>query len=110
MALSGDTSLLNQTHRVSLPGNEKDALGRPVEDINDLSAYQVDKITALESFKKGAETFKDLDPALKGKKSLEDVAKMPDSEIDAYIKAQVEAISNKIAAIRASSAEKKEGN
>lgn len=92
MALSGDVSLLNQTHRASLPGSDKDALGRPVEDLADYTAYSgMDRVEALEKFKEGVESFKSLDEGLKGNKSLEEVAKLSDADIDAYIKGVADA-------------------
>lgn len=103
VAFSGDDSLLNQTHRVSIPGSEKDALGRPVEDIVDLTDYSgVDRIQALNKFKEGAAVYQDLDPALKGNKSLEEVAKMSDDEINQYIKNSVDAYLSQVAAARSS--------
>lgn len=89
--LSGDITLLNQTGRVSMPGVEKDALGRPVEDVVDVTKYQVDQVEALESYKKGAAVFESLDPELKKKLSFEEVAKLSDAEIDAYVKGIYEA-------------------
>lgn len=108
MALSGDESLVNETHRVSLPGLEKDALGRPVEDVVDISNYQVDKIDALNSYKKGAAVFGSLDPELKGKKSLEDVAKMSDKEIEDFISNKVKAIYAEIAKSKSVNTEESE--
>lgn len=101
---SGDETLFNQTHRVSMPGVEKDALGREVEDIVDVTRYQKDTVASLEGYKKGVAAYKDLDPSLKGKKSLEEVAKMSDKDIDAYIQAKVDSI----IAARYKSAEKGE--
>lgn len=111
MALSGDTSLLNQTHRISIPGVEKDALGRAVEDVVDLSRYSnIDKIDALESYKKGAEVFASLDEELKGKKSMEEVAKLSDTEINDYLKSKIDAITAEVAKLRAANDAAKEGN
>lgn len=104
VALSGDESLLNQTHRVSMPGNSKDALGRAVEDIVDVTKYQVDQVDALESYKVGAAVYNQLDPELKKKMSFEEVAKMSDTEIDAYLNG----IREKVLAIQ--NANKKEGD
>ena len=108
MALSGDTSLLNQTHRASIPGSDKDALGRAVEDIVDISNYQVDRIAALESYKKGADAYHSLDPDLKGKSNLEEVAKLSDAEIDSYIENKVKAYYAKVAELKAASAAESE--
>lgn len=101
---SGDQTLFNQTHRVSMPGVEKDALGREVEDIVDVTRYQNGTVDSLEAYKKGADAYKNLDPSLKGKKSMEDVAKISDKDIDAYIQAKVDAI----IAARSTTAEKGE--
>lgn len=107
VALSGDESLINQTNRRSLPGNEEDALGRKVEDIVDLTSYSdLDRVEALNGFKKGASVYESLDPALKGKKSLEQVAKMSDDDINAYIKSQVDAYMSSIASAKKESEEK----
>lgn len=107
MALSGDASLLNQTHRVSLPGSEKDALGRAVEDIVDVSRYSnIDKIDALNGFKKGAEVFSSLDEDLKGKRTLEEVAKLSDVEINEYLKSKIDSITSEVAKLRAANAAK----
>lgn len=86
--LSGDATLLNQTGRVAILSDEKDALGRSVEKIVDVTKYQVDQIDALEQYKKGAIAFDSLDPELKKKMSLEEVAKMSDSDIDAFLLAR----------------------
>ena len=94
--LSGDMSLLDQTHRVSMLGCEKDALGHDVEPIVDVTKYQVDRVVALESYKSGAKAFNDLDPELKKKLSLEQVAKMSDAEIDAFLAARVQALTPKV--------------
>ena len=110
MALSGDTSLLNQTHRTSLPGSEKDSLGRAVEDIVDISRYSnIDKIDALNGFKKGAEVYSNLDEDLKGKKSLEEVARLSDAEINDYLKSKIDAITSEVAKLRAAQDAAKEG-
>lgn len=110
MALSGDTSLLNQTHRISIPGVEKDALGRAVEDVVDLTRYSnIDKVDALESYKKGAEVFASLDQELKGKKSMEEVAKLSDAEINDYLKSKIDAITAEVAKLRAANDAAKEG-
>lgn len=93
--LSGDMSLLDQTHRVSMSGSEKDALGHDVEPIVDVTQYQVDRVAALESYKTGAKAFNDLDPELKKKMSLEQVAKMSDAEIDAFLAARAESLTPK---------------
>lgn len=90
--LSGDMTLFNQTGRVSLPGKEKDALGRPVEDVADFTNYQVDKIEALNAYKKGRETLADLPADLKANNSFESIAKMSDEEINKYIESKVAAI------------------
>lgn len=111
MALSGDTSLLNQTHRTSFPGIEKDALGRPVEDVVDLTRYSnIDKIDALNGFKKGAEVFQNLDEDLKGKKTLEEVAKLSDAEINEYLKSKIDSITSEVAKLRAAQTVQKEGD
>lgn len=110
MALSGDTSLLNQTHRSSIPGSEKDALGRAVEDVVDLTRYSnIDKVDALESYKKGASVFASLDEDLKGKKSMEEVAKLSDAEINVYLKSKIDAITSEVARLRAANDAAKEG-
>lgn len=101
---SGDQTLFNQTHRVSMPGVEKDALGREVEDVVDVTRYQNGTVDSLEAYKKGVEAYKNLDPSLKGKKNMESVAKMSDKDIDAYIQAKVDAI----IAARSTTAEKGE--
>lgn len=93
--LSGDWSLVDQTHRVSMSGCEKDALGHDVEPIVDVTQYQVDRVAALESYKIGAKAFDNLDPELKKKMSLEQVAKMSDAEIDAFLAARAEALAPK---------------
>lgn len=93
--LSNDMSLLNQTGRVPMSGAEKDALGHDVEPVVNVTKYQVDRITALESYKTGAKAFTDLDPELKKKMSLEQVAKMSDAEIDAFLANRAEALTPK---------------
>ena len=98
--LSGDVTLLNQTGRVGFAGTEKDALGRPVEDVADFTNYQVDKIEALNAYKKGRESLSDLPTDLKANNSFESIAKMSDDEINKYIE-------KKVASILA--AQKKEG-
>lgn len=90
--LSGDITLLNQTGRTSLPGTDKDALGRPVEDVADFTNYQVDKIEALNAYKKGRETLADLPDDLKANNSFESIAKMSDDEINNYIEKKVASI------------------
>lgn len=103
VALTGDVSLLNQTKRVSLPGTDKDALGRPVEDIADYTNYMgTDRADALNAYKKGRAQFDNLPDSLKGKKSFAEVAKMSDSDIDAYIESSVKAYKEQIAALKAS--------
>lgn len=89
--LSGDATLLNQTGRVAILSDEKDALGRNVEKIVDVSKYQVDQIEALEQYKKGAASFESLDPELKKKLSFKEIANMSDSDIDAFLKARYDA-------------------
>ena len=89
--LSGDATLLNQTGRVPMAIVGKDALGHDVEEIVDVTKYQVDQVEALESYKVGAKAFDSLDPELKRKMSLEQVAKMTDSEIDAFLKVKIDA-------------------
>lgn len=86
--LSGDVSLLNQTHRVSMVATEKDVFGHDIEPVVDVSQYQVDRISGLESFKDGVAAYETLDPELKKKLSLEGVAKLTDSEIDQYLAAK----------------------
>lgn len=90
--LSGDATLLNQTGRVSILSDETDALGRKVEKVVDVSKYQIDQIDALEQYKKGAIAFDSLDPELKKKMSLEEVAKMSDADIDAFLVARKQKI------------------
>ena len=110
MALSGDTSLLNQTNRSAIPGSEKDSLGRAVEDVVDLTRYSnIDKIDALNGFKKGAEVYSNLDEDLKGKKSLEEVARLSDAEINDYLKSKIDAITSEVAKLRAAQDAAKEG-
>lgn len=102
VADTGDISLYNQTKRVSLPGTDKDALGRPVEDIADYTNYVgTDRADALNAYKKGRAQFADLPDSLKGKKSFAEVAKMSDSDIDAYIESTVKAYKEQIAATKA---------
>lgn len=96
--LSGDASLLNQTGRVSMAAVEKDSAGHDVEPVVDVTRYQVEQIDALESYKIGAAAFDSLDPELKKKLSLEQVAKLSDAEIDAFLngrKAKIEAAKKK---------------
>lgn len=108
VALSGDESLLNQTGRHSLPGNEEDALGRRVEDVVDLTRFSsLDRVDALNGFKKGAASFAELDSDLKGKKSLEQVAKMSDADIDAWINSKVDAYKAAISKIKSQESEAK---
>ena len=95
--LSGDVTLLNQTGRVPMAVVEKDVLGHDVEAVVDVTKYQVDQIDALESYKVGAKAFNSLDPGLKKKMSLEQVAKMSDAEIDAFLaarNAQINSVNN----------------
>ena len=92
IALSGDTSLLNQTKRVGLPAVEKDALGHDVEQVLDLTAYSVDKIEAFNAYKHGAEVYQNLPEDLKGKLSMEEVAKLSDEVLNAYLRDKSEAI------------------
>lgn len=80
--LSGDVALLDQTHRISNPGVEKDALGRPVEDVAYFAPYQVDKVDALESYKKGVNSSKVLGSVEEfDGLSFKDIAKMSDQEV-----------------------------
>lgn len=88
VALSGDQSLLNQTGRVANPVVGKTDDGRDLEAIVDVTNYQVDKIDAFESIKKGSSTFKDLDSDLKKNLNLEGVAKLSDEEIVAYVRSR----------------------
>lgn len=101
--LSGDWTLLNQTHRVGIPSEEKDALGRPVEAIADFTQYQVDKIDALEAYKKGVASSKQLQAieAFSGL-SFQELARMSSQEVDDVVKS----IYDKIAAEEAA----KKGN
>ncbi len=96
--LSGDVTLLNQTGRVAMKSTEVDALGHQVEPVVDVTRYQVDQIEALESYKVGAKAFDALDPELKKKMSLEQVAKMTDSEIDAFLSSRIAASQKKVEA------------
>ena len=84
--LSGDATLLDQTHRVGVPGSEKDALGREVEDVADYTAYQVEKIQALEAYKKGVATARQLQ-AIEGFSGLsfQELARMKDDDIDVVV-------------------------
>lgn len=102
VASTGDFSLLNQTKRVSLPGTDKDALGRPVEDIADYTDYiGTDRADALNAYKKGRAQFDSLPDSLKGKKSFAEVAKMSDSDINSYIESTVDSYKKQIAALKA---------
>lgn len=96
VALSGDTSLLNQTKRVGYPGVDTDALGRPVEDVVDITKYQVDRVAAFEAYKKGSALYKSLPDELKGKLSLEGVANLSDEAIDAYVKGMLDVYKSKV--------------
>lgn len=96
--LSGDMTLLNQTGRVPMSSSEVDALGHQVEPIVDVTKYQVDQVEALESYKTGAKAFDALDPELKKKMSLEQVAKMSDAEIDAFLSSRYAASQKKVEA------------
>lgn len=82
---TGDVSLLHQVDSPVMPSHDKDALGRPVQDIVDITSYQVDRIDALESFKKGSTSYADLPDDLKGKLSMKDVASLSDAEINDYL-------------------------
>lgn len=82
--LSGDVTLLNQTGRVPVACHEKDSLGRDLEDVVDISNYQVDKIEAFESIKKGTSEISDLPDDLKKGLSFEGIAKMSDDDINLY--------------------------
>lgn len=82
---TGDVSLLNQVSTPDIPSHEKDALGRPVQDIVDISPYQMDRMEALNLFKKGALAFKDLPDDLKGKLSMREVANLSDAEVQVYL-------------------------
>lgn len=90
--LSGDVTLLNQTGRVPGYVVGKDALGHDVEEVVDVSKYQVDQIDALESYKVGAAAYNELDENLKKKLSFEQVAKLKDDEIDAYLESVKQAL------------------
>lgn len=86
MALSGDPELLNQTKRVSLGGcGDVDATGRPLEEICDVSDYQVDRIDALEKIKATKQNYKDGLTDELADKSYDQLAKMSDADIDAYL-------------------------
>ena len=102
--LSGDETLYNQTHRVSMPGVDKDSLGRSVEDVVDVTQYQKGTVESLEAYKKGVQSYNELDPKLKGKNKLEGVAKLSNEQIDKYIQARVDEI------IKSRSVEKKGEN
>lgn len=93
--MSGDATLLNQTKRVPMKVVGKDALGHDVEAVVDVSAYQVDQVAALESYKIGAKAFDSLDPDLKKKLNLEAVANLSDEEILAYVKGKAVALAPK---------------
>lgn len=82
---TGDLSLFNQVDTPVIASHEKDSLGRPVQDVVDITRYQVDKIDALESFKKGAVSFADLPDDLKGKMTMKEIAHLSDEEILKYI-------------------------
>lgn len=82
---SGDVSLLHQVSSPDIPSHEKDSLGRPVQDIVDITKYQVDKIDALNSFKVGAKSFEELPEDLKKKMSMKDVANMSDEDVQRYL-------------------------
>lgn len=82
---SGDVSLLHQVSTPDIPSHEKDSLGRPVQNIVDITNYQVDKIDALNSFKLGAKSFEELPDDLKKKMSLKEVANMSDQDIQKYL-------------------------
>lgn len=82
---TGDVSLLHQVSSPDIPSHEKDSLGRPVQDIVDITKYQVDKIDALNSFKVGAKSFEDLPDDLKKKMSMKEVANMSDEDIQRYL-------------------------
>lgn len=102
--LSGDVTLLNQTGRVSIPGDEKDALGRNVENVADYTNYQVDKVDALEAYKKGIESARTLQKVEEFTgMSFAELAKLSDSELDGVLKS----IQEKIAAQAAAGKENK---
>lgn len=82
---SGDVSLLHQVSSPDIPSHEKDSLGRPVQDVVDITKYQVDKMDALNSFKQGAKSFDEIPDSLKGKLSFKDFANMSDQDIQKYL-------------------------
>lgn len=82
---SGDVSLLHQVSSPDIPSHEKDSLGRPVQDIVDITKYQVEKMDALNSFKQGAKSFDEIPSELKGKMSFKDFANMSDQDIQKYL-------------------------
>lgn len=84
---TGDESLFNQRSRVSIDSHEKDSLGRPVEDIVDITSYQIDRMEALNKFKSGAISFSQLPEDLRGKLSMSEVAHLSDEDIDKYLDA-----------------------
>lgn len=92
VALSGDISLLNQTGRVGYPSDDKDSLGRAVEKVVDLTSYQGGTIEALNAYKHGADVYAKLDPELKGKLSMEEVAKLSDEVITSYLQKKISVI------------------
>ena len=83
---TGDVSLFHQVDSPVMPMSDRDALGRPIQDVLDITPYQVDRMEALNSFKKGAISFKELPDDLKGKLSMDQVARLKDDEIDDYLK------------------------
>ena len=104
---TGDTTLLHQVESPVLPASGRDAIGRPIQDVLDITPYQVDRMEALNSFKKGAISFKELPDDLKGKLSMDQVARLKDDEIDDYLKnyaAQIKALKR-----QAEAAKEKEG-
>lgn len=87
MALSGDQSLLNQTKRIGYGASgEVDSLGRDLEPVVDVTAYQVDRVDALETIKTTKASAKvGLPEELTDGLGFDGLAQLSDDKINAYL-------------------------
>lgn len=91
--LSGDVTLLNQSHRVGYGASgEVDSLGRDLEPVVDVIKYQVDPVEGIEIIKQSTKIPGTLDPELTDGLSFEGLANLSDEQIDAYLAKKKDAI------------------
>lgn len=91
---SGDLSLLNQVGRPSMPSHEVDSLGRPLEDVVDITGAPSSVAQALSSVEKGSKSFEAL-RAIFGDVSFEQLANMSESDILGKLQAYADKVAPK---------------